>query len=427
MKVLLLSADPADRARVSDWLRSRGYTVFPVSTSAKAAGALEASSPRFVFVDLAARHEALKFLRSLVTDQHQVWTVAIADRHDAGVTAEALRLGAVDIVPRPLEESSVIAALANAREVASLPSRRQGPAIDEVSGDGVLALSPRMREVYELARRMASSRCPVLLVGERGTGRETIARTIHRHGPLGSRTFWKIAAGPGGASELKERSSKDEGTIYIEELGELPADGQARLARLLADSRAHEASKGRGGFRVIAAAQPYIESLAERRVVSRALVDALSVLRLELPPLRERPQDIPALAMHLLKEACGRHGIPAKSLSRSALSLLASLPWRGNAYELNGLVERLAVLVARGVILQEDVLQHVRIDGAQSHGGPGTSLRGARRQFEREFIAAALQRNQWRMDAAARELGIERTNLYRKMKQLEITRPDGSA
>jgi DNA-binding NtrC family response regulator len=273
-----------------------------------------------------------------------------------------------------------------------------------------------------MARRVAPSRCPVLLVGERGTGRETLARVIHAHGTLRKAPFVKLN-GAAPVSEIREalHDSTPTSTVYIEDVGELALDAQLALERWLA------AVHGVNGatHRIIAAAQPRIFGFMERRTFRDPLFEALSVVRFELPTLRERPQDIPLLALYFLKESCARHGAQAKTFSRSALALMSSLPWRGNAAELRGLVERLALMVPRGVILQEDVLQHVRFDDAQARGGSAGSLREARRQFEREFIASALQRHGWRMEAAATELGIERTNLYRKIKQLSIIRGDG--
>lgn len=424
MKVLLLSPDSPDCTTIAEWLRSRGYTVEAVSTASEAMEVVGAKAPRFALVDLAGRTEAMKFLRSLVTDQHAIWVVAIADRRHPAATAEALRLGAVDIVPRPVREPDVIASLGNAREFAGLAARPAPAAPEYPPVDGVLTLSPRMREVYEMARRVAPSRCPVLLIGERGTGRETIARMVHHHSSLSDRPFWKIPAGAAAPSELSEIPAEGDGTIFVEELSEVDADVQSRILRIVSNEPGPDAILERRGFRVLAAVQPNVETLIERRVVQRALVATLSVLTLELPTLRERPQDIPALAAHFLKEACHRNGVVPKSFSRSALALLASLPWRGNAGELKGLVERLAVLVPRGVILQEDVLQHVRFGDVQAIGRASGSLRDARRKFEREYITAVLQKHQWRMEGAAGELGIERTNLYRKIKQLGITRSD---
>jgi DNA-binding NtrC family response regulator len=124
--------------------------------------------------------------------------------------------------------------------------------------------------------------------------------------------------------------------------------------------------------------------------------------------------------MHFLKEACRRNDQPAKTFSRGALTLLAALPWPGNAGELRSLTERLSVLVPRGVVLLEDVLANVRLEGSESVGRMRGSLKDAREQFERDYVTSVLQHHKGRMGAAARHLGIERTNLYRKIKQLNI-------
>lgn len=420
MTVILLAPESPDRAAIVEWLGARGYKVIARAASSEA---LEALTPdaSFALVDLSARQQSLSFLRALVTGDRIAWCIAVADRRDAGVTAEALRLGVVDIVTRPLREQDLVAALANAREFAGLAARKPAPA-GPSPAEGLYTQSPRMREVYDMARRVAPSRCPVLLVGERGTGRETLARTIHSHGTLREAPFVTLS-GASPASELREalHDSASTSTVYIEDVGELSADSQLALERWLA------AVHGANGptHRVIAGAQPRIFAMMERGVFRSALFDALSVVRFDLPTLRERPQDIPLLAVYFLKQSCGRHGTHAKTFSRSALALMSSLPWRGNAAELGGLVERLALMVPRGVILQEDVLQHVRFDDAQARGGSVGTLKEARRQFEREFIASVLQRHGWRMEAAASELGIERTNLYRKIKQLSIVRGDG--
>lgn len=419
MKVLLLSADRTDRNKIAEWLGARGYNVTTVETAGQAVDALP-DTPAFVFVDLSTRVESLKFLRNLVTSEHRAWVIAVTDRRDAGATSEALRLGVVDIVRRPVREEDVLAALGNAREFAGL-SARQPAQLPEPPEGTIFTSSPRMRDVYELTRRIAANRCPVLIVGERGTGRETVARSLHHHGPLRESPFRRVAAAVTRRADLKEVFASAEGVIYIEGLGDLPVETQAWLEDWIGAEQQRERPSNTG-LRLICAARPRIDALVASGRFSKSLYEAVAVVRIDLPALRERPQDIPLLAKHFLKEACVRHGVSSKTLSRSSLALLSALPWRGNAAELRVLLERLVVLVPRGVILQEDVLQHLRFDDVQARGAGGGTLREARAQFEREFIASTLQRHQWRMEAAAEELGIERTNLYRKMKQLSIIR-----
>jgi len=162
------------------------------------------------------------------------------------------------------------------------------------------------------------------------------------------------------------------------------------------------------------------ETTVERRAPLRELVEALAVVRIDLAPLRQRPEDVLMLAPHFLKEACREADLAAKTFSRGALQLLRALPWRGNAAELKSLCERLAILVSRGIVQLDDVLANVRLDAAEPVVRSDETLRQARERFERDYIAAVVQHHRGRIGAAAKQLGIERTNLYRKLKQLNI-------
>lgn len=422
MKVLLLSPDASDKSKIAEWLGARGYSIANAMDAAEALGAAS-DHVEFAIVDLAARVESIKLLRALVTREPHVWTIAITDRRAAAATTEALRLGALDIIRRPLHVADVVAALANAREFAGHVSRLPPQPAEPPEGT-IFTGSPRMSEVYEIARRVSTSRCPVLIVGERGTGRETVARAIHRHGPLRDAPFVRALAKDLDLEAMTRELSRDEGVFYIEDIGEFPLRQQQLLEQWVTLKRSDDDGSAAKRPRLIVSTRPRMDVLVADGRFRRRLYESLSIVRLDLPPLRERSQDIPLLALHFLKEACLRNDLPSKTLSRSAMVLLSALPWRDNATELHRLVERLAVLVPRGVILQEDVLQHLRFGDACARGAGGGTLREARRQFEREFIASTLQRHQWRIEPAASELGVERTNLYRKMRQLSIGRQD---
>ena len=153
------------------------------------------------------------------------------------------------------------------------------------------------------------------------------------------------------------------------------------------------------------------------------LYERLSLIRVDVPALRQRREDVPVLATHFLKELCKASGKPVKTLTRPALTLLAALPWRGNALELRTLLERLILLVPGGLIRLEDVLAHTQLEGNVSPTGLDATLRQARAKFERDYIAAVLQHHRGRIADAAKVLGIQRTNLYRKMRRLNLMRP----
>ncbi len=138
--------------------------------------------------------------------------------------------------------------------------------------------------------------------------------------------------------------------------------------------------------------------------------------------LRRRREDIPLLAVHFLRDLCERHKIPVKSFSRSALTLLAALPWQGNSGELLALLETLVRSVRRSVIQLDDLLEHASLDGIAARIDSGVTLRDAKARFERECITAVLMRHHGRVGEAAKALGIQRTNLYRKVRQLNVAR-----
>jgi two-component system nitrogen regulation response regulator NtrX len=224
------------------------------------------------------------------------------------------------------------------------------------------------------------------------------------------------------SSRLFEASG---GTLFLQNLPEMPNRVQAKLHRVLRDREAvlsTDRSRLELDIRPIAAVDPGFESAVEEGRLRRDLYDRLSLIRIELPPLRQRREDVPFLANYFLKEICRANGAPIKTLTRSAVTLLAALPWRGNAPELRALLERLVLLTPHGSIRLEDLLAQVRLDSSEITSVGGTTLRDARLRFERDYIAAVVRQHHGRMGDAAQALGIQRTNLYRKLRQLSVMR-----
>ena len=427
MITLLLSPPSPDREGIVAAVVEPGHSVLLAETAAQAASVMAENAVDVLLVDLAGGADALRFIRKHRGQPGHPPVVCIADRRRPEAASEALRLGIVDIVSRPVRGDDVTAALANAREFVAVA--RRAPALPEAPDPGeatVFGASPAMRDVLGIVHRVASSRCAVLLVGEPGTGREMIARAIHAQGGRQDQAFVKVVCADVGSRELESVLAGQAApgtTVYFEDLGELTADAQLRLQAFIRDRLDTFRAEGRDGgepLRFIAGADPSVFEAAERGTFRRGLLEVIGVVRIDLPPLRQRTDDIPLLATFFLKEACRRADVPAKSFSRGALTLLSALPWLGNAAELRSLTERLAILIPRGVVLLEDVLDNVRFEHAEALGRPRDSLRIARERFERDYVASVLQHHRGRMGPAARELGIERTNLYRKIKQLNI-------
>jgi two-component system nitrogen regulation response regulator NtrX len=212
------------------------------------------------------------------------------------------------------------------------------------------------------------------------------------------------------------------GTLVLRNVAEAPESVQARLARLLRDGEAMVAeltARIAIDVRPIAIVDPAIDAAVEDGRLRRDLFERLSRVRIDVPPLRCRREDLPPLAIHLLTEACRLQGVAVKSFSRSALKLLTMLPWKGNAGELKALIHGMVRAVPGQVIDLDDVLERANLEGA-ARLDVGLSLRDAKAQFERECIATVLMKHQGRVGEAARALGIQRTNLYRKVRQLRL-------
>jgi two-component system nitrogen regulation response regulator NtrX len=318
-----------------------------------------------------------------------------------------------------------------------------------VNGERLIGASDAMRQVMLQVARAAGESAHILVSGEPGTGRETIARAIHaqsaRPGP-----FVKVdcaghlpqdleeslfaTSGKGNQSGVERRSLERigpssllyqslGGTLFLQGVVDLPARMQLRLARVLRDREVvikDEARHIELDHRVITAGDPSLDTaLGDGRLLPD-LHRRLCEFRLDVPPLRDRREDIPELSLHLVARICEAAGTPSKCLSQAAQRLLAALPWRGNGRELGNLLETLVSRTAGPTIDLDDLLAHVKLDGQASSFVAGGSLKEARARFESEYIAAVLIQHQGRVPAAAKTLGIQRSNLYRKIRRLNV-------
>ncbi len=335
----------------------------------------------------------------------------------------------------------------SASSPALAPSPRGWPADLAGSSDAI-------RLARDRVGKAASREGGVLVVADRGFDVDAVAREVHARGPGDrgpfatldcavpetaevERALFASATVPGGRRARAEAletlgagalvASTSGGTLLLTSIAELPASAQARLARILRDREARidgpdGPQASRLSLRVIATTRPPVEADLDEGRLRPELYRRLSAVRIDLPALARRREDIPAIARQIVREVSDARGIAARPFTQAAFALLAALPWDGNVNELRGAIEGLCATSPGPAIRVEDVLGQVRLDARHGALGPQASLREARRQFEREYIAAVLRHYEGRMGPAARVLGIQRTNLYRKARQLGIPR-----
>jgi two-component system nitrogen regulation response regulator NtrX len=353
---------------------------------------------------------------------------------------EATRAGAYDFLEKPLSRDKVLLTLKNAIEQRTL--REENDRLREMLGAAprIIGSSPAFQATLEQATLAARSDARVLLTGESGTGKELLAAHIHQASPFASGPFVKVncAAIP---TELLEselfghekgaftgatgsRRGKfelaDAGSIFLDEVGDLPLPAQAKLLRVLQEGEFHRVGGEqpiRVSVRVISATNRDLAQLASQQKFREDLYYRLCVVPLRVPPLRERPRDIPALAEYFLDEFCRRNNFRPKSIDPEVFQVLENYGWPGNARELRNVIERMAILTPGEQITAASVPVDLRTAGPS----PST-LQQARESAERDHILRALDQTNWNVSSAARILNMERTTLHKRIRALGLSR-----
>lgn len=448
--VLYVGCPAAERAETQALLASANLSVIWADNAAGAVGELQRKTDLPVLLDLTRGAGALQIARDLREQRPGVLLFAVVDNRRPDLTTEAVLTGVADVFARPPAPRRVLTAIE--RETRQDGAGVRAHASTAGSIDGLYCQSSSMRDVVSVMARAASMQAGVTIRGEDGTGRQLVARSIHSgqsdggafvaidctaHDRDGLETalFGPTVRNrhPSGDSAAFERITRDSalfqsigGTLYLKAIAEASTRVQMRLARLLRDREAllvETAEIVPFDVRPIAGVDASLDSAVAEGRVCDELYRRLSVIRIDMPPLRHRREDIPALANYFLREICHARQIPPKTLSRPALSLIAALPWRGNAVELRSMLDAIVASPGgtKGVAL-EDVLAHVKLDGGTTGFAERGTLRQARARFEREYIAAVLEHHRGRISEAAKALGIQRTNLYRKLRTLRVQR-----
>jgi two-component system, NtrC family, nitrogen regulation response regulator NtrX len=362
------------------------------------------------------------------------------------MAVRATRLGALDFLEKPISTDKLLLTVENVLKLQRLESENR-QLRQRLGKHEIIWKGETMRRVMAQLERVAASETRVCILGETGTGKELIARTIHERSARSAGPFVTLncAAVPAelieselfghekgsftGASgrHIGKFEQADRGTIFLDEIGDMPLNMQAKLLRVLEEGEVERIGGDKPipvNVRVVVATHRNLEARVREERFRQDLFHRIYVFPLTLPPLRDRPEDIPALVQHFAAQVCEHNSWKPMSFSSGAMETLQSYAWPGNVRELGNMVERLMLLASEGEVELSTVLMALPRNSAS---GPATSttagagpLSDRVQRFEREVILDELKRSRHNMSLTAKNLGLERSHLYKKAEQLGI-------
>ncbi len=454
-EILVVDDEKNIRSSLEGILKDEGYRVRGAGTGEDLLKQIAQAIPDLVVLDVwLPGMDGLQALEEVKRLHPQLPVIMISGHSSVETAVKATKLGAYDFIEKPLSLEKTVLAVRNALDHHRLEQEN-------------LALRQTLAERYEIVggsaaiqalRGQIQSAAPshgrVLIRGESGTGKELIARAIHRQSLRAEKPFVEVncAAIPDELIESElfghekgsftgattKRRGKfdvaDGGTIFLDEVGDMSLKTQAKVLRVLQEQTFERVGGSETlsvDVRVIAASNKDLEEEIRKGTFREDLFYRLNVIPFEVPPLRDRKEDIALLADHFLRLFSREYGKRQKVMDAEAMQLLVQYAWPGNVRELRNVIERMVIMVPQEIIGQDDVASALRLRQPSETGTPVASgaemegtLREAREEFEKAFILRRLREAHWNITRAAERLGIERSNLHRKIKGYGIETPE---
>ena len=450
-RILVVDDEAAARSALAELLRAEGYEVETAGDAFKALGRLGEFTPELVLSDLnMPGMDGVELLRKLKEYSVELPVVLMTAFGGVETAVTAMRDGATDYLTKPLNTDELLIVLARCLESAKL--RREASELrrrldDRYSFESIVGSSPEMQLVFKTVAQIASSRATVLVTGESGTGKELVAAAIHQHSPRAGGPFVKLHCAALAEnlleSELfghergaytgadRKREGRFElahgGTLFLDEIGEISLGTQVKLLRVLQErefERVGGSQTLRVDVRVIVATNRDLKQMVSAGKFREDLFYRLNVINLTLPSLRQRPSDVPALAMHFLKRYATENGKAVSRISDEALNQIASYTWPGNVRELENVIERAVVLADGDSIevahLPAELGVALRRSGAPAI--PGASMD----ELERYAILKTMESVGGSTSRAAEMLGVSVRKIQYKLQEYGAA-PKGKA
>jgi len=453
-RILVVDDEQGIRAALGQLLEYEGYDVRTAKSAPEGLAEFEKWRPELVFMDVKmAGMDGIEALRRIKQIDPAVSVVMISGHATIQTAVEATQLGAYDILEKPLDTDRILVLLRNALQHVTL--REENARLRETieARYEMVGRSYAIRALLDQVEKIGGTPARVLITGENGTGKELVARAIHRMSPRAQKPFVEVncAAIPSELIEselfghmkgsftgaIGDRAGKFEqahgGTLFLDEIGDMSLAAQAKVLRVLQDgevTRIGGTKNTKVDVRVLAATNKRLEDEIAAGRFREDLFYRLNVVPLHVPPLRERRDDIPLLAQYFLQQFAQRDGAPPRDIDDSALKTLQAMEWPGNVRELRNTIERLLILASAPRITAADV--H-RLSGGRpaETAGLGSLLDSKtfeefKHAAERAFLVAKLREFDWNVSETARLLDMPRSNLYKKIEKYGLTREGAS-
>jgi len=442
---LLIVDDEANTlATLSRAFRLAGHEATVCDHAAKALELAKSEHYDMIFSDVVMPgRDGLSLLEDLRAQGVTTPVVMMSGQAHIAMAVRATKLGALDFLEKPISTDKLLLTVENALKLQRLESENR-QLRQRLGKHEIVWTGGAMKKVMTQVDRVAASETRVCILGETGTGKELVARTVHEKSPRASGPFIALncAAVPSELIESElfghEKGSftgaagrhigkfeqAEHGTLFLDEIGDMPLPMQAKLLRVLEEGEVERIGSAKPvsiDVRVIVATHRNLEALVRDGKFRQDLFHRVYVFPLSLPPLRDRRDDIPSLIAHFAAQVCAQNNWKPVTFTPAAAEALQQYSWPGNVRELRNMVERL-ILLAPGNEVDQQTVHSVLIrseDGASVSLGSGT-LSSRVENFEREVILAELKRSNFHMTNAAKVLGLERSHLYKKAEQLGI-------
>jgi len=445
-KILIADDEVIIRQMIALLLEEEGYEVKTVENGKEAVDALLRFRPDLVLLDqqmpVMTGVEAMEKIKSLIPNQTVIFITAFGS---ISMAVDAVKNGAYDFIEKPFDNDNLILkvnrAIENCRlkkEITVLQKRLS------VTRQMIVGESPALKQVLAQIQRVAKTDVTVLISGESGTGKELIAKTLHENSPRAEKPFVAVNCGAiplslmeselfghekGAFTDAKEMhqgifEQANGGTLFLDEIGELPMDAQVKLLRILEDRKVIRLGSKKSipvDVRIVAATNRKLEEEVLKGCFRLDLLYRLNIFTVQIPPLRERKEDIPLLVDFFINKYNQLLNIKIRSISREAMDYIQEYDWHGNVRDLENAVQSAMILSPDGTITPEQLPFRVKgypqLSSVSASENMENGIREANAQVEREMISETLKKNNYNRTLTANALNISRKTLFNKMKR----------